>query len=330
MTREEVLTKLCGMMGKVWDAIDPFAHNPCDCICRNKLNHYQNSGEALEFMQKAIDKAIAEYAVVTPSASKPLTGAELAEKHGFEPVPDWKKDPFVRPMRIAEDCPSEAVHQCVCSCGRCGWADCHDCGMPACTGIGDAREPQRTNEATPRRPTLTEIEDYLERRKNAAAADEVWPAVGAYDLALDFVRGARFDVPRTDYAPNANEALTEIRARDQEIERLRTVIRTGGAMYRAERACLGIPGGYEPRQETETPIFHVTHVPDDVHAYRHVIERVEAESRRDERMKVAAELEEIAHEQAEVARNHPGTTDAEILFSIAADLRGSPTGSEGT
>jgi len=30
---------------------------------------------------------------------KPLTGAELAEKHGFEPVPDWKKDPFVRPMR---------------------------------------------------------------------------------------------------------------------------------------------------------------------------------------------------------------------------------------
>ncbi len=35
----------------------------------------------------------------TASVSKPLTGAELAEEHGFEPVPDWKKDPFVRPMR---------------------------------------------------------------------------------------------------------------------------------------------------------------------------------------------------------------------------------------
>lgn len=34
-----------------------------------------------------------------------------------------------------------------------------------------------------------------------------------------------------------------------ENERLRTVIRTGGAMYRAERACMGIAGGidaYEP------------------------------------------------------------------------------------
>lgn len=38
--------------------------------------------------------------LVADSVSKPLTGAELAERHGFEPIPDWKKDPFVRPMRI--------------------------------------------------------------------------------------------------------------------------------------------------------------------------------------------------------------------------------------
>ena len=34
---------------------------------------------------------------------RPLTGAELAEKYGFEPVPDWKKDPFVRPMRPLDE-----------------------------------------------------------------------------------------------------------------------------------------------------------------------------------------------------------------------------------
>ena len=36
-----------------------------------------------------------------------------------------------------------------------------------------------------------------------------------------------------------------------EIHRLRNVIRTGGAMYRAERACLGIPGGYDPEQHAD-------------------------------------------------------------------------------
>jgi hypothetical protein len=40
---------------------------------------------------------------VSNGPSSPLTGADLAEKYGFEPVPDWKKDPFVRPMRIMVD-----------------------------------------------------------------------------------------------------------------------------------------------------------------------------------------------------------------------------------
>ena len=34
------------------------------------------------------------------SVCMPLTGAELAEKHGFEPIPDHLKNPFVRPMRF--------------------------------------------------------------------------------------------------------------------------------------------------------------------------------------------------------------------------------------
>lgn len=33
-----------------------------------------------------------------------------------------------------------------------------------------------------------------------------------------------------------------------EVERLRRVIRTGGAMYRMERACMGVPGGHDPDQ----------------------------------------------------------------------------------
>ncbi len=35
-----------------------------------------------------------------------------------------------------------------------------------------------------------------------------------------------------------------------EIERLRNVIRIGGAMYRAERAAMGIPAGHDPNQES--------------------------------------------------------------------------------
>ncbi|WP_146644895.1 hypothetical protein [Labilithrix luteola] len=59
MTRDEVIEKLCGMMGRVWSEIDPNSNDPCDCVCRNKqIFPYRNSGEALAFMQKAIDEAL--------------------------------------------------------------------------------------------------------------------------------------------------------------------------------------------------------------------------------------------------------------------------------
>lgn len=62
--------------------------------------------------------------------------------------------------------------------------------------------------------------------------------------------------PRTNDAPRVTgtrdewvaaaqrEQVDRINAQD-EVNRLRTVILTGGAMYRAERAALGIPGGHE-------------------------------------------------------------------------------------
>ena len=63
MTRDEVISSLCAMMGKVYDNIDPSAERPCDCVCpeRNRPGHYRNDGHVIEFMQKAIDTAIHEH-----------------------------------------------------------------------------------------------------------------------------------------------------------------------------------------------------------------------------------------------------------------------------
>lgn len=47
-----------------------------------------------------------------------------------------------------------------------------------------------------------------------------------------------------------------------EVSRLRNVIRTGGAMYRAERAVMGIPGGIDPDPRSETP-GHTCEIPGD-------------------------------------------------------------------
>lgn len=47
-----------------------------------------------------------------------------------------------------------------------------------------------------------------------------------------------------EFVVMAREALPKLIA---EVNRLRNVIKTGGAMYRAERAALGIPGGFDPR-----------------------------------------------------------------------------------
>lgn len=43
-----------------------------------------------------------------------------------------------------------------------------------------------------------------------------------------------------------SEVVAEVKRLRAELERARTVIRTGGAMYRAERARMGIPGGIDP------------------------------------------------------------------------------------
>lgn len=56
---------------------------------------------------------------------------------------------------------------------------------------------------------------------------------------------------RTKHARKAR--LTKrAQAAEAEVVRLRTVIRTGGAMYRAERAVMGIPGGVDPNDALHT------------------------------------------------------------------------------
>ena len=58
--RLEVIEQLCKMMGRVYSTIDPYAHEPCDCVCQDKgLNSYQNAGHALTFMEEAVSAAIA-------------------------------------------------------------------------------------------------------------------------------------------------------------------------------------------------------------------------------------------------------------------------------
>jgi hypothetical protein len=59
--RQEVIEQLCKMMGRVWQTIDPDAHNACDCVCKDTGRDYRNSGEALEFMERVISEAIAAH-----------------------------------------------------------------------------------------------------------------------------------------------------------------------------------------------------------------------------------------------------------------------------
>ena len=58
-SKQEVIEQLCKMMGRVYQEIDPDAKEPCDCVCRDAVE-YRNAGHALEFMEEAISKAIAE------------------------------------------------------------------------------------------------------------------------------------------------------------------------------------------------------------------------------------------------------------------------------
>lgn len=51
-------------------------------------------------------------------------------------------------------------------------------------------------------------------------------------------------VPRIRSAADDNASLLL-----KEVQRLRNVIRTGGALYRAERVTMGIPGGIDPNEE---------------------------------------------------------------------------------
>ena len=71
--KQQVIEQLCKMMGRVWAVIDPDAHEPCDCVCDQKLTSYQNAGHALTFMEYAISEAIARRGRASAS---PLTSAE--------------------------------------------------------------------------------------------------------------------------------------------------------------------------------------------------------------------------------------------------------------
>lgn len=104
-------------------------------------------------------------------------------------------------VREAERSRPEATHPCW-HCGKPGVSSAVlTCGDLACAVARERGEVghRETSAATttPRRPDLDEVEEYVTRRNRAAIADGNVEAHAAYTLVLDFVRNARFDVPRT-------------------------------------------------------------------------------------------------------------------------------------
>ncbi len=71
MTRDEVLERLCKLQADVWQALDPEGSGAADCLCmtsgfwyldsyRNNPRNYRNDGEALDFIESAVRKALQE------------------------------------------------------------------------------------------------------------------------------------------------------------------------------------------------------------------------------------------------------------------------------
>jgi hypothetical protein len=60
LTREEVIERLCMLMGKV--TIEVFqCREVADCVCLSRANmpdRYQNNGEAIKFIEDAVEAAI--------------------------------------------------------------------------------------------------------------------------------------------------------------------------------------------------------------------------------------------------------------------------------
>lgn len=96
-----------------------------------------------------------------------------------------------------------------------------DRGGAAHYAVGGGERPGVTcpQEAMPRRPDLDEVLAYVERRERAAKGDAeegdegAHRVASAYALVADYIRNARFDVPRTDNAlpTNPDVQFAEIR-----------------------------------------------------------------------------------------------------------------------
>lgn len=72
MTHQEVLSRLCHLMGEVASATNHAPHGPSDCFCKEggfwdspnyakNPGRYQNDGFCVEFMEKAVRDALASY-----------------------------------------------------------------------------------------------------------------------------------------------------------------------------------------------------------------------------------------------------------------------------
>lgn len=99
--REQATTRSWGFIRPTPEA--KIAEQIADAIERGE-HHAPEPTDSAGLMHDSVHKneegaRPAKSAKVAP----PLTGAQLEEKHGFEPVPEYRRDPFVRPMRIMVD-----------------------------------------------------------------------------------------------------------------------------------------------------------------------------------------------------------------------------------
>lgn len=77
----EVIQELCAIKSLAWNAIDPNSTTACDCICSKRpiKDHsgFRHSDLSLDYVRKAVLRALKEDGLKVPKGFDPETGKEI-------------------------------------------------------------------------------------------------------------------------------------------------------------------------------------------------------------------------------------------------------------
>lgn len=61
VSQADTIERLCNLLGSVWNAFDPDAHEANDCFCgeREPVLRFQSSGQALRWVELVVEQALA-------------------------------------------------------------------------------------------------------------------------------------------------------------------------------------------------------------------------------------------------------------------------------